>query len=414
MTYLFSRIALMLICLPFIFGSTSAHAADAYSQQEIEQLVAPVALYPDPLLSQVLMAATYPVEVVEAARWRADQPKKLSDAQLGQMLQDQPWDPSVKSVAAFPDVLNMMNENISWTDQLGDAFLDQQEDVMDAVQRLRTRAQAAGHLQSSPQQVVSASGNPAVITIVPARSDVVYVPIYNPTVIYGAWPYPEYPPYYWHPPRYAVSGPVITFAGALVVGSVLWSSYDWHHHRFHVDVNRYNRFNRTRITSEGWHRDFERRRTAAVHRNSVARDHFEDQRRNNMQAPARGDFKQERRGQDTPSRSSNKDRHPDQKRRSNESGAPRHDSRTERPARPQAQRESQMPSSELHRAPRMERPANITRTPRESGHSGNGYGNRGGGRSETARPREQRQAERQERRSSRHENSGGKGKDRDG
>lgn len=109
MTYLLSRIALALTSLLFVLSSAPSYAADPFSQQEIEALVAPVALYPDPLLSQVLMAATYPIEVVEAARWRSDQPKKLSDQQLAQMLQDLPWDPSVKSLAAFPDVLNMMN-----------------------------------------------------------------------------------------------------------------------------------------------------------------------------------------------------------------------------------------------------------------------------------------------------------------
>lgn len=329
---------------------------------------------------------------------------------------------------------------------------------MDAVQRLRARAQTAGNLRSSPQQVVSASGYPAIITILPARPDVIYVPIYNPTVIYGAWPYPNYQPYYWHPPRYAVSGPVITFGGALIVGSVLWSTYDWRQRRFNVNVNRYNRFNRTRITSERWHQDFEHRRVAAD-RNAVVRERFDNQRRNN--APTRERFNQERGNQAMPDDGRNRDRNLDNGRRGNENEAPLINNRTESLARPQSQRENrtpsqsqktqqpqaaphlqarpqsrpdqpqarpqsqaapqsrptpQMRSQESHRSPSTERPANITRTPREAGNNGggNGYGNRGGGRNETARQPEQRQAQPQERRAPHNENSGGRGKkDRD-
>lgn len=459
MAYFLSRIALALTGLLFAFSGAPSHAAGSFSPQKIEQLVAPIALYPDPLLSQVLMAATYPVEVVEAARWRADQPERLSDRQLAQMLQDQPWDPSVKSLAAFPDVLSMMNDNISWTDQLGEAFLDQQQEVMDAVQRLRARAQAAGNLRSSSQQVVSFSDNPAIISILPAQPDVIYVPIYNPTVIYGAWPYPNYQPFYWHPPRYAVSGPAITFAGALIVGGVLWSTYDWHQHRFHVDVNRYNRFNRTRITSERWHQDFEHRRVEEVNRNAVGRDRFDNQRRNNAQAPVRENGNPQYRNQAAPN--NNGVRVPNSGYQRPGTGAPRtenrvggqppqrapqppatpqsgatpqsrpnHQSQTapqfrpapqhvapeSRPApHPQATPRPQMPSPESRRAPSMERPANVTRVPREprNNDGGNAYGNRGGGRNEAGRPPEQRRAQPQERGSQRNENSGRPERNRD-
>lgn len=445
MTYVFSRIALALTSLLFVFSSAPSHAADSFSQQEIEALVAPVALYPDPLLSQVLMAATYPIDVVEAARWRADQPEKLSDQQLAQMLQDEPWDPSVKSLAAFPDVLNMMNENISWTDELGDAFLDQQQDVMDAVQRLRARAQAAGNLRSSSQQVVNVSGNPAIITIVPAQPDVIYVPIYNPTVIYGAWPYPNYQPYYWHPPRYVVSGPAITFAGALIVGGVLWSNYDWHQRRFNVNVSRYNRFNHTRITSDRWHRDFEHRHVTAD-RNAVVRERFDNQRRNNTQAPSRERFNQERRDQAIPNDGRSRDRNIDNGRRGNANEAARTNNRTEsivrpqsrpadqprathqsrpalqqqaapqlRPApRPQAAPRPQMTSPESRRSQGAERPPSPTpKRETRNNDGGNGYGNRGGNRSEAARPPAQRQAQPEERRAPHNENSGRREKNRD-
>jgi len=287
MAYLFSRLAFVLIGLLFALGAVPSQAADAYSPEELEQLVAPIALYPDPLLSQVLMASTYPLQIVEAARWRAGQPQNLSDQQLAGLLADEPWDPSVKAVAAFPDVLEMMNEKISWTGRLGNAFLDQQEDVMAAVQRLRARAQAAGNLQSGSQQTVTVSGSPSVIAIAPAQPDTIYVPIYNPTVIYGPWPYPGYVPYYWHPPRYVVRGPVITFSTAFIVGGVLWSTYDWHHRRFNINVNRYNHFNRAHITGPIWHREFEQRRIAA-HRRATIREHYGNPRHAAPPGPAHG------------------------------------------------------------------------------------------------------------------------------
>lgn len=456
MSNLRSRLAIMLMGFLFLLGSAPTTAA-SYGEPELEQLVAPIALYPDPLLSQVLMAATYPVEVVEAARWRASQPKRLSDQQLAQRLLDQPWDPSVKSLAAFPDILSMMNDNISWTNQLGEAFLDQQDEVMDAVQRLRARAQAAGNLQSTSQQVVNASDNPAIITILPAQPDAVYVPFYNPTVVYGTWPYPDYRPYYWRPPGYAISGPTITFAGALIVGGVLWSTYDWHHHHFNVDINRYNRFNRTRITSERWHRNFDQRRVAAD-RNAASRRNMDNQRRDALQAPGREQYNPGRRDRFSPNADENRNRNSGHAGRGNENSAPRFNNRAENPTRPQPQKEIRTPPQvqsarqpsgaprhqsgqqsrstdqpraraqaqpaaqirssrpmrpqESPRSPNMERRENMPRPPRETmGVSqGRSYGNRGGGRPEAGRSPEQRQAPSQERRGPRDENSGGRGK----
>src|SRR5262249_50788384 len=172
-------------------------------------LVAPIALYPDSLLAQVLMASTYPLEVVEAARFQKANPS-LKDKALDDALQKQTWDPSVKSLVSFPEVLTMMNEKLDWTQRLGDAFLAQQSDVMDAVQVLRNKAQAQGNLQSNEQQKVivqqppadAPAGSPPVIVIQPANPQVVYVPTYNPTVVYGSWPYPSYPPYSYYPPGY--------------------------------------------------------------------------------------------------------------------------------------------------------------------------------------------------------------------
>jgi hypothetical protein len=169
-----------------------------FSQQEIEQLLAPIALYPDALFAQVLMASTYPLEVVKAERWVKANPglkgKALEDA-----LQKQPWDPSVKSLAVFPQVLTMMSEKLDWTQKLGDAFLAQQKDVLAAAQVLRNKAVAQGTLKDSKEQkvITEQTETTTVIKIEPTNPEVVYVPTYNPSVVYGAWPYPAYPPYYY-------------------------------------------------------------------------------------------------------------------------------------------------------------------------------------------------------------------------
>jgi hypothetical protein len=246
-------------------------AAPALGAEQLEQLVAPVALYPDSLLSQVLMASTYPLEVVEAGRWRAAQPASLSDTQLAALLQNQSWDPSVQSLTAFPDVLNMMSDKIDWTQQLGDAFLDQQKGLMDAVQRLRIRARDAGHLQSGPQQTVVVA-SPSVIQIVPAAPEIVYVPVYNPLVVYGPWMYPAYPPFYWHPRAYVPApGLFISFGTGLVVGHALWGHVDWHRHVVNINVNRYNQFNHVHISHSRWVHDVNHRRGVGYHGASASR-----------------------------------------------------------------------------------------------------------------------------------------------
>jgi len=178
----------------------AAPQAALFRIEELEQLVAPIALYPDALLAQILMACTYPLEIVSAARWVEVNPT-LQDQALEDALQTQPWDPSVKSLTAFPQVLTMMNDKLDWTQKLGDAFLAQQKDVMDAVQGLRTKAQSQGNLQTTTEQKViveqPAGSQTTIVKIEPANPQVVYVPTYNPTVVYGAWPYPAYPPYYY-------------------------------------------------------------------------------------------------------------------------------------------------------------------------------------------------------------------------
>jgi hypothetical protein len=173
-------------------------AAAPLSQDQLDALLAPIALYPDQLLAQILMASTYPNDVSEAARFVRANPS-LTGAALDQALQNQNWDPSVLSLAAYPQVLLMMNDMLDWTQQLGQAFLANQQQVMDTVQMLRSRALAAGNLQSTPQQTVIDQGG--VIDIEPAQPQYVYVPVYDPTEIYGPWS-DSYVPFYWYPPAF--------------------------------------------------------------------------------------------------------------------------------------------------------------------------------------------------------------------
>ena len=157
--------------------------------EQLDQLLAPIALYPDALLAQILMASTYPLEIVKANRWFGDpRHAALSGDQLAAALEAEIWDPSIKALAIIPQILRMMDANLDWTEQLGDAFVAQQADVMDAVQRLRHQAAAAGTLWSNAQQSVSEEGQG--IAIEPTNPAYIYPPLYNPAVVYGPWPSP--------------------------------------------------------------------------------------------------------------------------------------------------------------------------------------------------------------------------------
>ena len=229
--------------------ATDQAQAIPFKAEELEQIVAPIALYPDALLAQVMMASTYPLEVVLAARWTKEHPDIKGDA-VAKAVESETWDPSVKSMVAFPDVLAMMNDKLDWTQKLGDAVLAQRKDVMDAVQRLRVKAKDAGNLKSSKEQTVKTEPAPAdssaqqVIIIESPSPEVVYVPTYNPTVVYGAWPYPAYPPYYYYPPGYAAGTAFLSFGAGVIVGGALWGGFNWGHSDIDVNVNRYNNFNR--------------------------------------------------------------------------------------------------------------------------------------------------------------------------
>ena len=230
--------ALLVVLAPFAAwaqgptpGSAPPPAAsdqELLKPAELEALVAPIALYPDTLLAEVLMASTYPLEAVQADRW-ATANKNLKGDQLKAAVDKQPWDASVKALVATPSVLTMMSTKLDWTQKLGDAFLAQQADVMDAIQRLRAKAQANNKLTSTKEQKVTVrqEQNRQVIAIEPTEPDTVYVPYYDPAVVYGEWPYADYPPYYF-PDYYAgyIGGGLlaagIAFGGAYALGR--WAS----------------------------------------------------------------------------------------------------------------------------------------------------------------------------------------------
>jgi hypothetical protein len=239
--------ALLLLVFFSVWTSWTAVAQETagpvFKPEELDQLLAPIALYPDSLLSQILMASTYPLEVVQADRWAKENDKLSGDA-LAVALEKQPWDPSVKSLVNFPQVLTMMSEKLDWTQKLGDAFLAQQQDVMNTVQKLRKQAQKEGNLESSKEQVVKVENE--IIIIESPQPEVVYVPVYNPTVVYGAWAYPSYPPYYYYPPGYVAASTVFSFAAGVAVGAAwgyAWGGCDWHHGDVDIDVNRNTNIN---------------------------------------------------------------------------------------------------------------------------------------------------------------------------
>ena len=243
-------------------------AERVFAPEELDQMLAPLALYPDALLAQVLMASTYPGDVADAVAWSTANPKSEGDAAVRQVA-DQPWDPSVQSLVAFPAVLVTLGQDPAWVQRVGDAFLAQPDGVMDSIQRLRRKAKDAGHLQSNEQQKVteqpaappaepvSASSTAVVqpaaeqnIIIESADPQVVYVPSYNPNVVYGTWPNPSYPPaYYPPPPGYYFGGALATglaFAAGVTIVDSIWGDCDWDNDDLDIDVDRYNNINSNR------------------------------------------------------------------------------------------------------------------------------------------------------------------------
>ncbi len=226
-------------------GTQEAQESKPFRQEELDQMLAPVALYPDELLTQLLMASTYPLEIVQASRW-TKQNKDLKGDALTEALEKQDWDPSVKSLLAFPDILAKMNENLEWTQKVGDAFLEQQEEVMNTIQKLRKKAQEAGNLEDSPQQKVIVEKE--TIVIQPTNPEVVYVPSYNPAVVYGTWWWPAFPP----PPPFFPYYPGAVMRGALAFGAGVavgaawgyaWGHANWRGGYVNINANRNVNFN---------------------------------------------------------------------------------------------------------------------------------------------------------------------------
>jgi uncharacterized membrane protein YgcG len=244
-------LALLLVAWPQkLSGYQDAQApaegpqAQQYTQQtpeNLQQLVAPIALYPDSLVAQILAASAFPEQIVEADRWVQAHPDLKGDA-LGQAVDQQPWDPSVKALTAFPSVLGNMDKNLSWTSSLGDAYYNQEQDVMDAVQVMRQRAQEAGNLNTTPQQTVTSQDS--TIIVEPASPEVVYVPAYDPWLVYGgpieAWPgWYEYPGIWYGGPYLSFGfGYGIGYYGGYGWGWHHWGS-DWHHRVVIHDHDRY-------------------------------------------------------------------------------------------------------------------------------------------------------------------------------
>ncbi|CRL51915.1 MULTISPECIES: DUF3300 domain-containing protein [unclassified Pseudomonas] len=260
-----------------------------FTQEQLDQMLAPIALYPDPLLAQVLMASTYPGEVAEAVTWSKAHPDAKGDDAVKQVA-SQPWDPSVQALVAFPQVLATLGQDPVWVQRLGDAFLAQPDDVMNGVQRLRRQAQEAGNLQSNQYQNVTIQNNPApapapaaqsapaaappassssTIIIQPADPQVVYVPTYNPTTAYGTWPYPASPPAYYPPPPAYYPGQALmaglAFGTGVAIVGALWGECDWNDNDVDIDVERYNNINgnnRINVNQNKWEHN-------AAHRNGV-------------------------------------------------------------------------------------------------------------------------------------------------
>jgi hypothetical protein len=265
---------------------------------QLDDLVAPIALYPDELLSQIMVAATYPLEVVEAFQWQQKNPG-LTGASLTQAAQQQDWDPSIQALVVFPDVMKRLNDDVTWTTNLGNAFLAQQQDVMDAVQRMRQRAQQAGKLQSTPQETVQTTneGGQPYIDIEPADPDVMYVPLYDPDWIWGPSLWYPYPRWYWPPRSILGGGLYFGFGGGINVGLYFgagwrgWGGWGWHpgwgDHRVIVNnrfIHQYNFNSRNIGNAHGtsvWAHDPEHR-AGVPYANQGLRDQFRGNVRQNV------------------------------------------------------------------------------------------------------------------------------------
>ena len=303
-----ARMLRVLLLTPFLFAlSAQAQDAKPFSKEQLDQLTAQVALYPDSLLAQLLMAATFPEDFAAAAAWSKAHPDAKGDDAV-KMVENEPWDSSVASLVAFPEVLITFGGQPDWVRNIGDAFLAQPDDVMDSVQRLRQKAQAAGNLKSNeqvtvsmqapevgpnaaPQTVVVQQAAPQVIVIQPAQPSVVFVPSFNPTVVYGPWPWVAYPPFFFPPPPgFWWSRPIATgiaWGVGIGVTNALWGGVrwggGWGNNSVNINVNRYNNINvNRRIDSNNrtanWNHNPDRRGNTPYRGGDSTRKNLENRR----------------------------------------------------------------------------------------------------------------------------------------
>src|SRR5688572_26604921 len=297
-SWIVSGLALM---FALMFAAPMAFAQDRvpFRQEELDQMLAPIALYPDSLLSQMLMASTYPLEVVQAARWSRGN-RGLKGEQAVKAVEGMDWDPSVKSLVAFPEVLAQMDEKLDWTERLGEAFLAQQQDVMGTIQDLRRRADARGNLKSNERMRVTREQEHIVIE--PPAREVVYVPYYSPAVVYGPWWYPAYPPVYWAPPpAYYAWGPAFYWGPAIAFSTgFFFGAFDWGHRHTVVHHHHGHHHHGHHAGRSQWRHDPAHRRGVPF-RTAAARERFQDAR--NADREQRADRERgtraERRGEDT-------------------------------------------------------------------------------------------------------------------
>jgi hypothetical protein len=289
-----------IFAMALLLGAAPARAADppAFTAAQLDQMLAPIALFPDALLSQVLMASTYPSQVAKAADWAfANRDLKGDDAVKA--VQDKDWDPSVQSLVGFPQVLAMLQEKPEWVRDLGDAFLAQPDAVMDSVQFLRMKARDAGNLKSNEQQIVTVEAAPPapqtimvnapppptqIIVIAPAQPQVVFVPIFNPLFIFGPWWHPLFPPFFVPPPvrwgfGWSVVGSAIWWGTAIGVRNALWGGVNWNTRNVNINVNQWNNINvNNRINSNdrnvNWNHN-SRNRQGIPYRDVATRDRIQ-------------------------------------------------------------------------------------------------------------------------------------------
>jgi hypothetical protein len=280
-------------------GAARAAEPAPFTAASLDQMLAPIALFPDALLSQVLMATTYPSDVALAVDWAYANRHLEGDAAVT-AVQDKPWDPSVQSLVAFPQVLAMLGENPYWVRDLGDAFLAQPGEVMDSVQFLRGKAREAGNLKTTEQQVIAIEPAPPapqvvvvhappppaqIITIVPANPRVVFVPIYNPWWVFGPWWHPMFPPFFHPPPlRWGWRWSTVIHSGiwwgvGIGVTNALWGGVDWRRRDININVNRWNNINvnrriDSRDQSVSWRHDV-RNRHGTPYRDAATRDRLQ-------------------------------------------------------------------------------------------------------------------------------------------